>query len=508
VTVLVARFVLVGVFGLAGLGKLADRDAVRRMVIDFGGPSRLSAPLIWALIGCELGVAAALAIRPAARVGGFVALALLVVFGVAVARAIGLGRRPECHCFGGLQAGEVSWATVTRDGLLAGIAVIVVGNGHGPLAFAALASIALASWGIAAGSRSASRLRPGAGAPAVSLPDLGGRTWTLEALLAPHRPLLLVFADPGCGACEELLPDVARWQQRLASELTIVVVGGGSRADNAPIASKHGLRAVLADEDRAVAAGYRITATPTAVLVDPRRRLAAAPAEGASAIAELVARASAPDTSAPDRTLARRALLARAAIGLGTVTVLPLVSSAAAAARTVTRAVRPKRLKIDGAWLCDQRYALCTFAACKPSMMNKKVSVCRCKVKTGYSVGFKSCEKRAPKGRQLHSNFSLQEVTNRTRAMKCGERGLWVQCLDVVCEVDRNDPKHALCQCVNERTKNFFTFGGNCDTRTCKTVIWSATTAPFPGGAQYEKGLRRLGIPFKVPKGCPAPRDA
>jgi hypothetical protein len=90
--------------------------------------------------------------------------------------------------------------------------------------------------------------------------------------------------------------------------------------------------------------------------------------------------------------------------------------------------------------------------------------------------------------------------------MKCSERGLWVQCLDVVCQVDSHNPKQASCQCVNQRTKNFYTFGGDCRTETCNTVIWSATTAPFPGGAQLEKGLKRLGIPFKVPKGCPAPK--
>jgi hypothetical protein len=38
-------------------------------------------------------------------------------------------------------------------------------------------------------------------------------------------------------------------------------------------------------------------------------------------------------------------------------------------------------------------------------------------------------------------------------------------------------------------------------------VIWSATTAPFPGGAQYEKGLKRLGIPVTVPKSCPTSTD-
>jgi hypothetical protein len=167
--------------------------------------------------------------------------------------------------------------------------------------------------------------------------------------------------------------------------------------------------------------------------------------------------------------------------------------------------VRPRQLKIDGAWLCDQRYALCTSAACKPSKANPGISVCRCKVTSGYSVGFKPCQQRAPKGRQMHSNFSLQSVTTSTRVMTCTERGLWVQCLDVICEVDPADPGHALCQCVNMKTRNFLTFGGNCDTRTCASVIWSATTTPLPGGSQYEKGLKQLGIPYQVPKACPAP---
>jgi hypothetical protein len=203
----------------------------------------------------------------------------------------------------------------------------------------------------------------------------------------------------------------------------------------------------------------------------------------------------------PDLAIERRAVLVRAAMGIAAVTVTPFVTAAAAAARTVAR---PKKLKLNGAWLCDQRYALCTFAACKPSKTDKDVSICRCKVKTGYSVGFKSCDRRAPRGRQLHSNFSLQDVSPRTRVLKCSERGLWVQCLDMVCEVDRHDPKHASCQCMNNRTKNFYTFGGDCKVRTCQSVIWSATTAPFPGGKQYEAGLKKLNVPFRSPKSCPS----
>jgi hypothetical protein len=52
--------------------------------------------------------------------------------------------------------------------------------------------------------------------------------------------------------------------------------------------------------------------------------------------------------------------------------------------------------------------------------------------------------------------------------MTCGQRGLWVQCLDVVRQVERDNPRHARCQCVNMETTDFLTFGGNCDTETCE----------------------------------------
>jgi peroxiredoxin len=500
----IARFALASVFVLAGVAKLSDHAGVRQMVVEFGSPSWLATPLAWLLVGAELSTAAALMFGPSAHAGAVAALVLLLVFGAAVAITVSRGQSPECHCFGRLRPSEVGWSTVARNALLAIVAGFVATAGRFPLAFAALAALALAVWLVLAAQRP-SLLRLGAPAPPFSLPDHTGGDWTLESLLGSGRPLLLVFSDPDCGACQELLPEVARWQQRLDSEVTVAVLSGGSIPDSVRVANEFGLGTALLDQSRNAAAAYGITATPSAVLVDRAGRIAARPAVGAEEIARLIAHTGAPGDGP---ALARRAVLVRAARGAAAVSVVPFVSSAAALAQSVRRAVRPKRLKIDGAWLCDQRYALCTFAACEPSKTDKNVSVCRCKVKTGYSVGFKSCQKRAPRGRQLHSNFSLQDVSNRTRVLKCSERGLWVQCLDVVCEVDRDDTRHASCQCVNERTRNFYTFGGNCDTRTCKTVIWSATTAPFPGGAQYEKGLKRLGIRFKSPKSCPRPKSA
>jgi hypothetical protein len=493
-TVLLVRLGLVAVFATAGIAKLADGDGVRRMIVALGFRETAAAALTWALVCSELGIAAALGVAPAARAGALASLGLLAGFSAMVAINVARGRRPECRCFGRLRAREIGSSTVARNAFFATGAGFVAAGGARPFAFAVAAAIVLATW-LAFERRDTGTSRPGSPAPALALPDGNGRRWTLESLLRPGGRLLLVFSDPGCGACRELMPDLARWQHLLS----VAVVSPRLPTEHASATDGQPLRTLL-DDEGAVTAAYRIVATPSAVMIDAEGRIGAGPVAGADAIAGLVAGATAGDRG---RAVGRRAVLGRAAVAVAGVTVVPMLESAVAVARTVAHAARPKRLKIDGAWLCDQRYALCTFAACKPSRTNPNISVCECKVKTGYSVGFKTCEKRAPNGRTLHSNFSLQDVTARTHSMKCSKRGLWVQCLDVVCQVDRNDPRHALCQCVNQRTKDFYTFGGNCKTETCSTVIWSATTAPFPGGAQLEKGLKRLGIRYRAPKPCP-----
>jgi peroxiredoxin/uncharacterized membrane protein YphA (DoxX/SURF4 family) len=495
-----ARVALAMVFAVAGIGKLCDHSGARRMVADFGFPALLAAPLAGALVCCELGVAAALAFPPSAQAGGLAALVLLAGFSAVISVNVARGRHPACHCFGRLRPDEVGWPTVARNALLAAIAGFVAAGGRFLPVVAALAAVAAGTW-LVLGPRKPRPLRAGAPAPGFCLADQAGQRWTLDSLLARRRPLLLVFGDSVCGACRELMPQVAQWQEELGDELTVAVVSAGPPGDHRAAAREHGLRWLLADADRSVTAAYRISATPSAVVVSAGQMIMAGPAAGAEEITGLLARATAPGQYVP---LGRRALLRRTATTAAALA-LPLVTSAWAPARAALHAMRPRQLHIDGAWLCDQRYALCTSATCHPSRTNPKISVCRCKVSSGYSVGFKSCRQRAPWGRQLHSNFSLQSVTSRTRVMTCTGPGLWAQCLDVICEVDPTDPRHALCQCVNMKTRNFVTFGGNCDTRTCASVIWSAAPPSLPAAAQYEKGLRHLGIPYHVPKACPAP---
>jgi hypothetical protein len=199
-------------------------------------------------------------------------------------------------------------------------------------------------------------------------------------------------------------------------------------------------------------------------------------------------------------------LLSRAALGLGSLGVLPLITAACGSSGSSASGARapkrPKDLHIKDAYLCDHRYALCTDAACLPSKGDPKIVICDCVVETGYAVGFKSCAQRAPRGNTLHSNFSTQLVTDRTRVMSCPSGDPWAECLDVVCEVDPHDASKAQCQCVLFKTGASVTFGGDCDTKTCSSTIWSATTPDLPGSPELEAGMKQLGLPLTLPKTC------
>jgi hypothetical protein len=123
-------------------------------------------------------------------------------------------------------------------------------------------------------------------------------------------------------------------------------------------------------------------------------------------------------------------------------------------------------------------------------------------VEDGYSFGFTPCRERAPRGHKLVSTFSMQHTSANTRAMTCTDKNVWANCLDVTCTIDPHDPRKALCRCLSIDSANFFVFGGNCDTSTCHSVIWSGADQPT-AGIEYQKAMRRLGIPVTLPSACP-----
>lgn len=498
VTVLLARFVLAAVFGVAGFAKLAGREGVRRSLGQLGVPIRLVTTVGGALVLSELGVAVGLLFGSFAQASGLAAVALLAGFSAVVALNLVRGRSPDCHCFGRLHSAPIAWSMAARNAVLACIALFVVADGRFPWVFVGFSVVAAVAW-VALRPRRPREVGPGVVAPRFSLLDHEGVAWTLETLLAQGEPLILVFSNPGCGACRALLPDVTRWQRELAGRVSVAVVSGGSRAHNVVEARKHGLRRVLVDATRTVSTAYQVKATPSAIVIDRDHRIAATPAHGAAEIASMIAQV----TARSERPrLGRRAVLRRAVAAAFAGTILPVIAAACESAAIV--AGRPRQLEINGAYLCDQPYALCTSAACEPSESDPRTVICRCTVQNGYSIGYLTCAERAPTGDQLISTFSTQDATSGARAMTCPSGTTWANCLDVTCRVDPRNPNEALCQCERVETGEFNTSGGDCDTRTCASVIWSAASPGLPVIKDFETGMKQIGEPVTHPEACRA----
>jgi thiol-disulfide isomerase/thioredoxin len=507
-TALLARVVVAAMFGVSATAKLTDRHSVRAAVVEFGVPGGIAGPVGWALVIAELATAVLLVLGGMwARLGAGAAVVLLLAFSGAVALNLTRGRSAECHCFGRLSAGPAGWPAVARNAMFAALAAFVALGGQLGWPLLALAPVLFGLWVIPTWRKPWAR-RAGTGAQGLSLADPTGQVWTLDALLAPTRPLLLVFTQPGCPACDALLPDIARWQYELDGRVTVAVVSGGPAGRGLIAASESGLRHVLVDHSRSAFGAYAVSATPSAALIDTDQTLAADLALGAGEIDSLVGRAL---QVSEEPTFTRRGILGRAAFGFASVSILPAFAAIASACgsssanrASPTTVTNKDALEVDGAWLCNQTFALCTTAPCVPSKTDPNISICRCVVQNGYSIGFKSCTERAQSGTKLVSEFSTVNVNPSFGIMSCPSGVPWANCLDVVCDIDPTDPAQALCQCKTVRTGESLTFGGGCDTSTCTSTVWSATTTNLPGNAQYIKGMKQLNQSVTFPKTCPS----
>jgi peroxiredoxin len=342
---LIGRLALAAVFVVAGAAKLADRAGSRRAPLEFGVPPALAGPVALLLPLAELAIAVALVVPETAAYGALGAAVLLLAFSVAIAVNLAWGRSPDCHCFGQLHSSPAGPGTLVRNLTLLAGAALVAGFGWddaGPSPVAWLsdlsdtalvtigagvlvaglvgAGVLLAIHLLRAYGRLLVRLEelearlggggmpaldvehhqpgpglsPGSEAPSFKLESVEGGTVTLDDLLEPARPLLLVFADPDCGPCRALMPDVAGWQGELADDLTVAVVSGGGAEESRKHARRHRLDRVLLQNDAAVAMSFEAYGTPVAVLVAADGKVVAPVAQGADAIGELVDRALAP----------------------------------------------------------------------------------------------------------------------------------------------------------------------------------------------------------------------
>jgi len=357
VLLLIARLLLGGFFGVAGVAKLADRTGSRRALVAFGVPTRLATPFGVLLPLAELSVAAALIPVSTAVYGAASALALVLIFLVAIGSNLARGRRPDCHCFGQLHSEPVSWRTVARNGVLGAIAAFVVAagwSGPGPSVVAWL--VPLTMWQRAAvvggtlglaglGAQTAvifallrknkqilrhlaaPSLTPrvegstpspssavptspgpplrvpgrriGSAAPAFALLDGEGRSVTVETLRGLGQPIVLFFTDPGCGTCQTFLPEIAEWQRDHAGAFTLALVSRGTPKENATAIDEHRVGRVLLQKDREVAEAYGVLGTPSAVLIRADGSIGSQLAQGEAEIRQLVA--SLAGTPSPSR---------------------------------------------------------------------------------------------------------------------------------------------------------------------------------------------------------------
>jgi thiol-disulfide isomerase/thioredoxin/uncharacterized membrane protein YphA (DoxX/SURF4 family) len=336
---LIARLGLAAVFAVAGVAKLLDSSGARKSVGEFGVPLFLVPAMALLLPLAELACAVALVPANWAWWGAAGALGLLVLFVVAISVSMLRGRRPDCHCFGQLHSSPAGWTTLSRNLVLGGLAALILwqspghaGSGFGQsfvgfsrtgeaIGFLALIVLGQAVVGVVAfyqvlrqngrmlerldaiearvGVVPASEQPRAAGlpvdstAPAFSLADLDGATVTLGALHQRGKPILLFFSEPGCAACETILPEVGRWQREHAERLVIVPISRGGADVNRAKSQAHQVQNILLQRDREVAATYLVESTPSAVLVIDGA-IASPLAVGTDAIRALVGNATLP----------------------------------------------------------------------------------------------------------------------------------------------------------------------------------------------------------------------
>ena len=344
--VLGIRIVLAAVFAVAGLAKLLGAAGSRGALEGFGVPRRAARLAGTVLPVAELAITAGLLVPASAWWSALAAAGLLAVFMAAIGVSMARGAAPDCHCFGRLHSAPVSWRTQVRNGVLAAAAGVAVLAGRGAsglspvrwtgqlnaaelglaAAVAVLCAVAAgqgwflyrlsrhngrvlarlenleqrigvggpqAAAGLAGGRQASGQgpvrgLAVGVPAPDFELPAADGRRVSLRALLGRGLPVLLVFSAPGCGHCDALLPQVARWQHQHRDRLTVALATRRPAGQKAATPQTHGLRDVLLQAGREIAAAYGANGTPSAVLIAVSGTIASPLAWGAQAITQLI----------------------------------------------------------------------------------------------------------------------------------------------------------------------------------------------------------------------------
>jgi methylamine dehydrogenase accessory protein MauD len=127
-------------------------------------------------------------------------------------------------------------------------------------------------------------LRPGDSAPPIELADLDGAPLKLADFR--DTDTVVLFWNPGCGFCQQMLPDLKAWEQeRPTNAPVLLVISTGSVEDN----RAQGIRSPLVlDQGFATGRAFGVGGTPMAILVNADGKIASPLAAGAQAVLALL----------------------------------------------------------------------------------------------------------------------------------------------------------------------------------------------------------------------------
>lgn len=324
-----ARAVLAAVFATAGVAKLADRRRAAASFTEFGVPEQFSQVAVSALAVAELVCAISVVPSASARFGALGVATLLTLFIGVILWTLARGRRPACACFGQVKSEPIGPRVLLRNTVLWTLAAFVAWDaaptadtGHvgaswnqaaasfgsasvsAVVALVALVGLAIVGsvlvsvlrqygrllirverleqeLGISPDAPEPAGLPVGTDAPAFSLTALDGGAVSLAHIGTRATSAVLVFVEPGCAPCGELLPDIAAAQSRsvwldapvdaesagTTSRTAVIVISQGSARENRAKMSPLGIRNVLLQRARETADAYRVVGTPSAVRV-------------------------------------------------------------------------------------------------------------------------------------------------------------------------------------------------------------------------------------------------
>jgi peroxiredoxin/uncharacterized membrane protein YphA (DoxX/SURF4 family) len=349
---LLARLILSAVFAIAGISKLADLQASRQAVIDFGVPQRLAKTLGWLLPVIELASAVTLLFIESAWLASLAALSLLGLFTLAISINLAHGRKPDCNCFGQVHSAPISGSLIIRNSLFSALALFIVVQGKtnagsdifnlgggatvaekitlfiGLTAMVLLGVIAIFLKQLLKQQQAILRrleslkhdssvdeaieivtrqdlqlpeqgLPIGAPAPEFSLPGIDAEKFSLQNLLGIGKPVMLVFVAPSCSPCTALLPELEQWQSKFANQLTVALLSKGTREENLEKFDDCALPYILLQNESEVSDAYQIPWTPGAILVKADGTVASQVAYGSEQIQHLFDHATNLKTTRP-----------------------------------------------------------------------------------------------------------------------------------------------------------------------------------------------------------------